>query len=812
MRDEHKTREMLITELRRCRRRSVELEAQVAEKDRVERDLRMSQEWLRYVLESVAESISVTDLEGTLIDLNEAAVRLYGLGSKNEALGANCFSFVAERDRRKAMEDMGTTLECRSTRCLQYTLVKADGSEFIAEISASVLRDGGGDPIGIIAITRDITERNKEEEAVRAREKYFRTLIENSSDAIALVDGDGTILYESPSAERLLGYRPEELVGVNLYELVRPDDMGSVTEVFTHLAASPGEVVTTQLRYRRKDGSWCVLEGVGKNLLHEPHVKGIVVNYRDVTERQRMEDALRQSEQQYRLLAENASDVIWTTDRDLNYTYVSPSVLRLRGYTADEVMRQNAIDTITPRSRETALQYMRQDEAAVAKNGSDLYTSRALDVEFTCRDGSTVWTETRVSFLRDAAGQITGYLGVTRDISDRKRAENALRESEAKYSALVENAKDGVVIVQDGKLKYANAYAAELLGYSIDELLDTDSLNLIAPESRHLVEQRRLLRASGEELPPVVELKVQTKAGAIKEVEISTSAIWYQGRPAVMAMVRDIGERKRTEAERLEHAAAVARAEQLQLSRERIVHLEESLRRDIAQELHGSVQTRLIVVQHRLAELERAASSEELSAELSTLRQELERLVEERIRPISRRLYPSILRQGLIPALQSLCDRFESALPVGLKLDDRLVRREKADRRFIPEEVRLAACRIAEEALVNASKHAKATRAEVRLELLGEGWLELTVSDDGQGFDVERVADGVGLLMMQDYAEVAGGHCTVVGTPGKGTVVAASLPLSTDDARRRDSALALEETSGRLVAVPASGRGALSCR
>ncbi len=145
-----------------------------------------------------------------------------------------------------------------------------------------------------------------------------------------------------------------------------------------------------------------------------------------------------------------------------------------------------------------------------------------------------------------------------------------------------------------------------------------------------------------------------------------------------------------------------------------------------------------------------------------------------------------------MPALQSLGDQFESALSVEMDLNDELVRHEKANPRFIAEQSRLAVYRIAEEALTNAVKHAKATKATVRIELRSDDRLRLTVRNDGQGFDTEEAAGGLGILMMQDYAEVVGGECVIDSAPDRGTAVSATLPLAGPGAERPERALPLE--------------------
>jgi two-component system NarL family sensor kinase len=134
----------------------------------------------------------------------------------------------------------------------------------------------------------------------------------------------------------------------------------------------------------------------------------------------------------------------------------------------------------------------------------------------------------------------------------------------------------------------------------------------------------------------------------------------------------------------------------------------------IAQQLHGSVQNRLIILLHRLTELERMAPPGEIARELGDLRQKLGEVLDNQVRPISHRLYPSIVRRGLVAALQSLGDQFETTLPIETEFDEELVRRERANPKLISEQVRLAAYRIAEEALTNVKKHSGASQVEVR--------------------------------------------------------------------------------------------------
>jgi len=238
------------------------------------------------------------------------------------------------------------------------------------------------------------------------------------------------------------------------------------------------------------------------------------------------------------------------------------------------------------------------------------------------------------------------------------------------------------------------------------------------------------------------------------------------------------------ERERGEKAEAIARTEELERSRTRILAVSESLRREVARHLHGSVQNKLILVLNRIGRLGRDSSGE-LGVEAAAIRQDLELLIEDDIRKISVQIYPDILRRGLVPSLESLGDRFRRELVVENDLDQDIAGRERTDSDVIPENVRLSAYRVVEEALTNVLNHAEADKVTISLKKPSESWLCLTVSDDGRGFDVDAESEGVGLGTMRDYAEAVGGRVAISSTLGDGTAVTAMLPSRDVDGEER---------------------------
>src|SRR4029077_5875861 len=176
---------------------------------------------------------------------------------------------------------------------------------------------------------------------------------QNSSDIISLFDAEGTILYQSPSIERLLGYRPEDRMGRNVFSdpILHPDDRDAKRDFFDTARSRAGAPVTAEFRLRHADGTWRDIEAIGQNFLHDPGVAGIVANYRDVTDRKRAEEALRESERRFRTFVDHATDAFFLLDDRHVVLDVNRKACQSLGYTRDELVGKTAPDwdpDITP--------------------------------------------------------------------------------------------------------------------------------------------------------------------------------------------------------------------------------------------------------------------------------------------------------------------------------------------------------------------------------------------------------------------------------------------------------------------------------
>ncbi len=394
--------------------------------------LRISEERYRLLADNAVDVIFAADLQGRVHYVSPSVTHLLGYTIEEALQQAPMESLapgsaegvrksVAEWLNRDRAADGGTS----RSWMMEIEMVRKDGVRVWTEVSMSFNRTPGGRPQGMIGVVRDISGRRKAEQALKASEERLRALLENSRDAVTVVDESLHIIYESPSLATVTGHAAEEWTGRFLADMeVHPDDLPSILSGVDDLRRRPGMVSRDMtVRYRHGDGSWHVLEASGSNLLRDPRVKGLVFNYRDITARRRVEQELEESERRYRLLAENASDVIFTADLNMKPTYVSPSSCRLTGFTPEEARTMDLDAWLAPGSRKRVVEaYGRLLRKARA--GAELTPAqRTATAEMMRKDGGTIWVETRIEFLRDGAGMVTGLVGVARDITDRRAAE-----------------------------------------------------------------------------------------------------------------------------------------------------------------------------------------------------------------------------------------------------------------------------------------------------------------------------------------------------------------------------------------------------
>ncbi|MDM8001058.1 MAG: PAS domain S-box protein [Dehalococcoidia bacterium] len=516
-----------------------------------ESKLRESEEKNRLLIETAAEAIAVIQ-DGIAKFFNRRLVELTGW-TATELLTKSFLDLVHPDDReRVALNYMNRVAGEDAPNNYTFRIVDKNGRTKWLQVSA-VRFDWEGQP-ATLDLFSDVTERVVAEQALKDSEERFRSLVEKATDAVAVIDAAGTIKYYTPSMERVTGYRPGEWIDKSLSDLLlHPDDLPKLTSILERVLKEPGASVENfTTRYRHRDGTWHVLEATARNMLHDPKIGGIVANFRDITERVKAEERLKESEERYRLLAENAADIIWVVDLNLNITYVSPAVTRLLDYTVAEVTAPLFINKLlTPDSLETMARLFTDDLVAEQSRQGSL-PARTVEIEVVSKSGSKFWLEAAINPIRDAEGRLIGFQGAGRDITDRKKAEESLRRSEERFRGLVETTSDWVWETDhNNRYTYVSPRVRDVLGYEPEELLGRTPF-----EFMHQRESRRvskiIRRFATAKLPfSLLENTCVHKDG--HSVVMETSAVpiidsdgtfrGYRG------IDRDITERKRVEQE-----------------------------------------------------------------------------------------------------------------------------------------------------------------------------------------------------------------------------------------------------------------------
>ena len=493
------------------------------------------------------ESIVITDVEGNIVDVNEATLKLQGTQNKDDLVGLKPFDTIVPEDQVRAFTDLANVLEQGCAKEVQYHVMTRDNRRLLVETNASLMKDRNGVPIGVVAVTRDITERNRMEEALRQSEEQFRALVDNALDAIVVINGDGVITYASPSNERMLGYSLEQTIGMDGFGFAHPEDMPGVVSAFTKLIEEPDKSVSVGLRIRHNDGSWRIVEAVAQNLVENEAVKGIVVNWRDITERKKAEEALRESEERLRRYFESVSDVIYSLNSEFKFVSISPSVERILGYKPEEMVGRNfqELNILTPDSLKRAfLDVMRV-------LGGEHVVSEG---EFIAKNGQIIFGEINTTPLFSPEHEVIGMIGVARDITERKAMECALQQREQNYLILLESTHEAIVVVDAETLKitYGNRRASIMFGFD-PELRDgigTNMLDLVHPDDREIVIEGFVEDLPKRERRKHYEVRGGTKDGREVLVSALATRIEFQGRVAVLLSMKDITERKKAEEEK----------------------------------------------------------------------------------------------------------------------------------------------------------------------------------------------------------------------------------------------------------------------
>ncbi|MEN6468884.1 MAG: PAS domain S-box protein [Smithella sp.] len=536
MNDQAMKKQELIAEISALKQRNKELEQLESERRQVEEKLKKSEETFRTLAESSSFAIMMHQ-DDRWIYANRAAVEHSGY-TEEELYSMHFWDFV-HPDHREIVKQSGYLHQKGELPPGSYEFKIITKSGTVKWVSLSGNRIKYEDkPTALITVT-DITVRKKAEAALRESEVKYRRIFESFEDLYYQSDEQDIIRVVSPSAYRLTGWHPDELIGkpvANIYTSPQGRE-----ELLAELSRS-GSLRDYEVLMKRKDGTELYASLTASILIGrdgKPH--GTSGTLRDMTGRKQAEEALRESEERYRSLVETASDIVFRTDSTGNITFVNSAGLLNGGYREEEIIGKHYASMVHPDMRDDAVRFFGRQFVKRIPNAYSEYP-------ILTKDGREIWLGQNTHLVvKD--GHVQGFQVVARDITERRRVEEALQESEKRYRALVENASD-IVYRTDatGHFNFANSAALRITGYEEKEFIGKHFSSFIRPDMRDESVKFLVSQMRNRVENTYYEFLILTKDGREMWLGQNTQLVVDYGQvKGWQAVARDITERKQAE-------------------------------------------------------------------------------------------------------------------------------------------------------------------------------------------------------------------------------------------------------------------------
>lgn len=622
-------------------------------------------------------------------------------------------------------------------------------------------------------------------------EARFRAMFDTAAVGIGLMSLDRRVTDANAALCRMFGLSREELIGQTPLIVTHPDDYPESTSSHEELLAGKKDYYWAERRYLRKNGEvfWAqVTMSIVRGPAGEPlYLLGMVV---DINEHKKALAELSRSEKRFRAVFENAGIGMALVTPDRQALAVNNNLVQISGYSREELLSKNGYDISHPEDWNVGIQQYKE----LVGGSLDSYQ---VERRYLRKDGRPYWVRQTISAVRDDAGQVSYLVVMVEDINHQKQDQELLRESEARFRAVFDNAAIGVLVVAlEGRILQINQTVTRLTGYTEEELVNADTSLLVAENSRSLEDELFSRLAAGERDQYLEEKHYLRKDGS----PFWGRAIFALVRDAgnhpsyIIGMIEDITEQKvaaeklsaqeaeyrRTLEQRVEERThklseanlrLVSEIEQRQRVEEALATkaVEEAIaaeRTRLARDLHDAV-TQTLFSASLIAEiLPDLWAMDEAEARRSTdeLRQ-LTRGALAEMRTLLIELRPTALAQARFPdLLKQLCEAVtgRARLPINLFFDGDYE---------LPLDVKVALYRIAQESLNNIVKYARAARVEIRV-ILAAQYVHLEIRDNGSGFEMDSIKPtSLGMRIMRERAESIQAHFNVASLPGQGTTV-----------------------------------------
>ncbi|MCJ7808565.1 MAG: PAS domain S-box protein, partial [Dehalococcoidia bacterium] len=518
---------------------AVNFAADIGDLEQVAKEIGEAEERYRGLVEGINDVVYVLDDKAVVTYISPIVESIVGY-SASEMVGRNVSEYIYPEDLLLVIEQFQSGSFPNIPGPFEFRLLTRSGEvRWVRNMPRTLFRKNR--LIGYQGVLNDITYSKRAEEDLKSSEQQFRALIENTSDAIVIVNPDATIRYESPSMKRITGYELKDRIGENPLDYCHPDDVIKIMGAFLQLLEKRIGITQIELRFQHKDGHWLTFEVTGTNLIDDPAVAGIVLNLRDISERKQTEKEILKREEQYRTLVETMSDGLSTIDIKGVITYANKRLSEMVGYSEDELVGHPIFNLM-----DKATENIFKEEMRNRRKGK----SSPYEMNLIRKDGSRIVVLVSPQVLMDAEGNMVGSFGVITDVTKAREAEEKLRKSEENLKLAQEIAHLGYW--EWDPLTNEVIFSEEMrkiLEYDQEKAVFSGSPKIIHPDD--IVKLQESIAETQKGGNPHVEFRLVLPTGDTKWIQAESTNI--NGDVAqtgkLFGYALDITERKRMEEE-----------------------------------------------------------------------------------------------------------------------------------------------------------------------------------------------------------------------------------------------------------------------
>ncbi|MFA4877271.1 MAG: PAS domain S-box protein [Methanoregula sp.] len=529
------------------------------------------------IINFLPDATFAIDTKGTVITWNLAMEKMTGVSS-SEILGKGNYEYALPfyHERRPILIDL--VLSDNPSIAARYPFIQRIGNTLFSEITiphfnlgrgaalwftASPLYDNRGEVIGAIESIRDITDHKQAEQAIAKSQEYLNQIFSSVKAGILIIDAEThRILDINPAGAEIIGLPKEKITGNTCHKFICPADVDNcpITDLHKSIDNSERVLITSKgvhipiVKFATRitfDGRECLLETFIDNRERKQAEEELHAAFEELTATEeelrhhydllsKKEQSLRESEEKYRLLTEVTDDIMYLIDLQGTITHISPQISRY-GYTEKEVLTRNFTEFIAKEDLPAVLEGL---EKTISGRNASVTTLRVRD-----KAGALHWMEDNGAPVLDPSGSVVGISGILRDISRRKDTEEALRESEETFRAMVEQSGEGIIIVDFlGTLRFANSRAWDIIEYPPERRIlgKLKVLEIVAPESRNIAIRDLLQVSKGIDSFPV-SYKIITFEGKERWIDCIGKNISFKGSSSMLLSFRDVTDRQNME-------------------------------------------------------------------------------------------------------------------------------------------------------------------------------------------------------------------------------------------------------------------------